>query len=53
MKNLDLEKMSQINGGKMFDYSHDCGTCIDGTQDCTNVLTVFWIPITQDYTIGC
>jgi hypothetical protein len=43
MKTISFEKMSQINGGKMFGVDTSCGACFEGSQICTTTYTIFWI----------
>lgn len=44
---------AELEGGKMFGYESKCSDCLNGNKYCTNVLTVFWIPITQDTVLPC
>ena len=45
MKVLSEESMSQIVGGKMFDYQQREFGCLNGHNHVETTLTVFWIPI--------
>jgi hypothetical protein len=43
MKKMSFDKMSQINGGKMFGKATSCGDCYQGTMYCSTTYTIFWI----------
>ncbi len=50
---VPLSALAELQGGKMFGYESHCSDCYNGSRFCTNVLTVFWIPITQNVEMPC
>lgn len=52
-KEVALNELAKLEGGKMFGYESKCSGCLNGNRYCSNTLTVFWIPITQDIVLPC